>query len=357
MVDTGDLKSPDRMVVLVRVQSWVPPQALVGMSCFYQKATVITQEFLETAEDVFAFVRARQAAGEGCCLGVITDVSGGSARACGTVFAVTAQGHMAGYVSNGCVDADVVAQAQQALQQGTPRSLIYGAGSPFMDLQLPCGGTVKLLLDPAPAADTCADIAAALTDRQPVTARFDAQNGLTGGAQGTSRTGWTDGVFSACHIPRLHIITAGIGAPIFALARAASALSIPTIIASPDTHDAGAALAAGAKRHVALISPDTPVDLAPDRYTAMLLMFHAHDWEPLILARALGSDAFYIGALGSARTQGNRLETLADMGLSPIDIARVHGPIGVLPSARDSGTLAISTLAEIIGAYRALTPR
>ena len=84
-------------------------------------------------------------------------------------------------------------------------------------------------------------------------------------------------------------------------------------------------------------------------------MFHDRDWEIPLLKQALQGDAFYIGAVGSPRTQAKRLLELRDSGVSPSRAARVNGPIGVVPSLRDAPSLATSTLAEIIRDYENLS--
>jgi xanthine dehydrogenase accessory factor len=83
-------------------------------------------------------------------------------------------------------------------------------------------------------------------------------------------------------------------------------------------------------------------------------MFHDHDWEAALLKQALASDAFYIGALGSARAHDARCQSLLDLGLFAAQIERIHGPIGIIPSMHDASSLAISVLAEIISEYSCL---
>ena len=72
------------------------------------------------------------------------------------------------------------------------------------------------------------------------------------------------------------------------------------------------------------------------------------DWEYALLEQALKGNAFYIGAMGSARTHQDRCVMLKDKGISASDIERIHGPIGIIPTMRDANLLALSTLAEIV---------
>lgn len=94
----------------------------------------------------------------------------------------------------------------------------------------------------------------------------------------------------------------------------------------------------------------------PDPWTAVVSLFHDHDKEPAILARALQSDAFYVGAMGSARTARIRNDVLRhEMGLSDTAIERLRSPIGLVAPARDARMLATSVLAQILAEYQALT--
>jgi len=97
-----------------------------------------------------------------------------------------------------------------------------------------------------------------------------------------------------------------------------------------------------------LTNPAAPPAQNDDAYSAVILMFHDHDWEVALLTQVLSSEAFYIGAMGSERTNELRCAALAEAGVSAIDIARVQGPIGLIPSMRDANLLALSTLAEIV---------
>ena len=88
-------------------------------------------------------------------------------------------------------------------------------------------------------------------------------------------------------------------------------------------------------------------DSAIDADTAVLLLLHDIDKEEALLDRALRSDAFYIGALGSKRTHERRCERLLRRGYAPEQISRIKGPIGLFGPARTASTLAVSVLADI----------
>jgi xanthine dehydrogenase accessory factor len=299
--------------------------------------------------DVLSFAVARQAAGERCALVVVTATEGGAVRAPGALMAVTQAGARCGYVSGGCIDEDVALQAVETLEDNAPRRLVYGKGSPFMDIRLPCGGRIDLLALPDPDREVMAGGAETLLQRRQIRLGFSEAGLEPGHAAG-------EGAFIAAYRPKLSIRLAGRGRDPAALARIASAAGIAVALWSPEraTLDELAGLPGVRTRRL-----ETPAAIPPaadDRETAFLLMFHDPDWEPALLESALGGEAFYIGAVGSRATHARRCEGLRARGLSDAQIARIHGPVGLVPSLRDASMLAISALAEIVAAYHAQAP-
>ncbi len=99
--------------------------------------------------------------------------------------------------------------------------------------------------------------------------------------------------------------------------------------------------------------PDEAMDaLDPDRRTAVVALTHDPRIDDPALVAALGSDAFYLGALGSRKTQGARTERLAALGFSEESLARIHGPVGLPIGARTPEEIAVAVLAQVIGALR-----
>jgi xanthine dehydrogenase accessory factor len=82
-------------------------------------------------------------------------------------------------------------------------------------------------------------------------------------------------------------------------------------------------------------------------------MTHDPKIDDPALAAALRSEAFYIGSLGSKKTQAARRERLRAMGFSEADLARIHGPVGLPIGARSPGEIAVSILSQLVGALRA----
>lgn len=92
--------------------------------------------------------------------------------------------------------------------------------------------------------------------------------------------------------------------------------------------------------------------LALDYNTAVAVVSHDDKIDDIALAVAVESPAFYIGALGSRKTQESRRQRLTAEGLSTTSLARIHGPIGLPIKARSPAEIAVAILAEIVSEYR-----
>jgi xanthine dehydrogenase accessory factor len=94
--------------------------------------------------------------------------------------------------------------------------------------------------------------------------------------------------------------------------------------------------------------PDTALPpLNVDRYTAFVALTHDPKIDDPALLHALSRECFYIGALGSRKTHGRRVERLRGEGVSDADIARIHAPIGLDIGAVSPAEIAVSIMAQI----------
>ena len=89
-----------------------------------------------------------------------------------------------------------------------------------------------------------------------------------------------------------------------------------------------------------------------DRYTAFVALTHDPKIDDPALLHALSRDCFYIGALGSKKTHGKRVQRLKEAGLSDRDVARIHAPIGLPIGAVSPAEIAVAIMAEITQALR-----
>ncbi|MEN5080914.1 XdhC family protein [Bosea sp. TWI1241] len=106
---------------------------------------------------------------------------------------------------------------------------------------------------------------------------------------------------------------------------------------------------------VALLAewPEAALARVPlDAWTAFVALTHDPKIDDPGLQAALRSDCFYIGALGSRKTHGRRLERLAEAGFSAADTGRIHAPVGLDIGAVSPAEIALSVLGEIVAALR-----
>ncbi|HEV7325657.1 MAG TPA: XdhC family protein [Bosea sp. (in: a-proteobacteria)] len=99
--------------------------------------------------------------------------------------------------------------------------------------------------------------------------------------------------------------------------------------------------------------PEEALQKVPfDGYTAFVALTHDPKIDDPALIAALRSDCFYIGALGSRKTHGKRLERLAAAGFGEADVKRIHAPIGLDIGAVSPAEIALAILGEIVQGLR-----
>jgi xanthine dehydrogenase accessory factor len=148
----------------------------------------------------------------------------------------------------------------------------------------------------------------------------------------------------------LRLVVLGHGAEPLALLGIARAYGAETLLLSPQASliEAARELGMDADQLHTLGRSDR---LAVDPWTAVVTLFHDHDWEHDLLLQALELQPFFIGAMGSRKTHQGRRCRLLTAGGNPREIDRIVGPIGLISATRDPQTLAVSILAQVVQAY------
>jgi xanthine dehydrogenase accessory factor len=94
----------------------------------------------------------------GGVIAMITGIDGAFYRPLGALMAFPTSADPVGSLSSGCIEGDLALHAQQVAETDTPRTLLYGKGSSFVDIRLPCGSGIEVTLlpirDPAPLRAT-----------------------------------------------------------------------------------------------------------------------------------------------------------------------------------------------------------
>ena len=305
----------------------------------------------DLAADALALLAEGEAAGMGGALVTLTDADGGP-RAVGAHMAVLADGRWRGHLSGGCVEQAVAAEALDALAASEGRVLRLGEGSPLIDIRLPCGSGLTLWIGVAPPVGWAASVLDALAERRTVSARLRPDWAIDATPVAT---GWQAHAFHRLYRPPLRLLILGSGPEALATATLARAAGLETHLLAMRGELAERAAAAGLLYDSATtpVCPPERVDAA----TAVLCLTHEAEWDVPFLASALATPAVFVGALGSPRTHALRLEVLAGMGVAAADAARIRSPVGLVAGTRDSRSLAVSVLAELmaVAAERGLT--
>lgn len=157
--------------------------------------------------------------------------------------------------------------------------------------------------------------------------------------------------FATVHVPPAKLVLVGAVHISQTLAPMARALDYDVTVVDPRTAFATPERFAD----VRLIAewPDTALPrLGIDRWTAFCALTHDPKIDDPALRYALERGCFYVGALGSRKTHGKRVERLKAAGVPDEDMARIRAPIGLAIGAQSPAEIAVSILAEITGALR-----
>lgn len=271
-------------------------------------------------------------------IALILDVEGSSYRPVGAAMTFDTEGRWTGSLSSGCIERDINIHVQEARRTGLPKMLRYGRGSPFKDIELPCGGGLSILVLPRPDRSVLQWAAGQLLERKTANLAIRPSGRLVRHRRGS-------GDISIRILPELRFVIFGKGIEAKTFASTVKLLGYEVELFSPDT-ELGSDIVNLSSRYIP--SPRWPDGLDVDERTAVTLFFHDHDWEPPLLEAALRTPAFYIGAQGSLRAASKRRAALEALGVSKVGLSRLSQPFGLIPSVRDPRTMAVSVLADVL---------
>ena len=327
----------------------------------------------------------------------LVNTRGTTPRKEGAKMVVGEGGRVLGSVTiGGCVDAQVIEQSADVLDQNVPRLLELDLGDEeAWEIGLTCGGTIEVFLEPVsldkPGDETLvfsekARAHAEAGGRAVVMTRLDGDahgakllltdDGATEGSlgdpfldrrfaaeaqeamrAGKSRTLFLEGVRVFAEVSAPPTILAMVGAshvamPLVTMARA---LGFRTIVIDgrprfatrerfPDVDDLRIGIPSELVREVPLIAT-----------TALVLVAHDYKYDVPVLRHALGTPVGYIGLLGSSRRGAAILNLLREDGVAEEALTRVRVPIGLDLGAQSAAEIALSIMAEVLLVQRGAT--
>jgi xanthine dehydrogenase accessory factor len=287
-------------------------------------------------------LEAARAAGKPCAVATIVALDGGGPRPVGTQM-VIGDGVLSGFLSGGCLEADVAGHAEACLADGEPRRLVYGTGSPWPDIRLLCGARIDVMVERIDPNDSAVARLLALRDvRAPAIWISDGRRRVCALPTEVPQT-W-DGAFRRPFEPVPRLVVLGGDPTALAIAQLGAFAGFETTLVRPKGPDAAPPFAVAYSR-------DEPAEalaaIGLDPWTAVAVATHEAEADHAALTYALPSKAFYVGALGARRRAGDRLAWLRASGVSEGDIARLRTPIGLSIGGKAPWEVAISVLGEI----------
>jgi len=304
-----------------------------------------------------------RAAGERIAVATVVATRRSAPRPIGSKLAVSESGELAGSVSGGCVESEVVEAGREVLAGGEPRLLTFGISDDLaLSVGLPCGGEIDVWVsEPDPELlGHLADVAreerraVAFTDLDDGTERL-VPDGDDPVADDLIRGGHSKvvelhgrRVFADVFGPPPRLLVYGAVDTADALCAAARGLGWHTIVADARGRFATPERLPHAHEVIVAWPEETLAQVQPDHATAVVVLTHDDKFDIPMLIGTLTTDAYYIGALGSRRNQERRRGLLLEAGVDESALDRISGPAGLDIGAHTPAETAISMLAEIM---------
>lgn len=300
--------------------------------------------FFGYADDVRPALRIARLRGRAAVLATIVDLDGGGPRPVGAQMLITTDGTV-GFLSGGCIEADVVAHARACLADGQARRLVYGQGSPWRDIQLLCGARMEVLLEKLSPDDGAVETLLALdARRQPATWLSDGDRRQCHPPGAAPRDAW-QGAFAKVYEPAYRLIVVGHDPIALAMVELAARAGFLTSLIRPLGPRDPPPLP-GLDYHRGAVT-DAMRLLAPDPWTAIAVASHQPDLDREALIAALSSEAFYVGLLGARRRLPDTLAALKAANIPPDALKRLYAPVGLDIAGKAPWEVAISVLAQV----------
>ncbi|WP_417517571.1 XdhC family protein [Marinobacter sp.] len=283
---------------------------------------------------------------------------GSSPRPAGSWLAVSDSGQWSGSVSGGCLEEDLL---RRTAEEGTDYPVVVDYGitdNDRDDFRLPCGGSIRLLVEPlgnasgtnSVAIEHVRQLAESLKDRASVVRRVSLQGGI---ALELAAPGARPGVvFNGEELlhtlqPECRLLLIGAGEVARYVAEFATAADFAVTLCEPRE-----AFASGWGHDHLPLDRRLPDDLIAESFhdpcCGVLALAHDPRIDDMGLLAALQSRAFYIGAMGSVRTSEMRRARLASLGADGNALSRLRAPIGIDIPSKTPAEIAVSVVADLI---------
>jgi xanthine dehydrogenase accessory factor len=284
-------------------------------------------------------------------LATVVRTWGSSPRPPGSLMVIRDDGQVAGSLSGGCIEDDLIERTCRGeLASRLPQAVRYGqTAEESRRFGLPCGGSVQVVLEPLHAGSCLRELLAALEQRQRVERRLDMATGLVALAPAPEGAvvRFDGQQLRTMHGPSLRLLLIGGGQLSRCLAQMAVLLGYAVTVCEPREayHEGWDAIDGVTLSR--LMPDDVVLAMALDPHSAVVALTHDPKLDDLALMEALKTPAFYVGALGSRRSNEARRARLQQFGVTTQEAVRLRGPIGLNLGGRTPAEIALAVLAEL----------
>jgi len=297
-------------------------------------------------------------AGHSVAIATVVQTWGSAPRPVGSWLAVRDDGQVSGSVSGGCVEDDLIRRVQtEILTRAIPEMVVYGVSQQeAARFGLPCGGTLRLLVEPKPELAVLENLLTQISSHQITRRTVNIGTGISTLATGSRRDEFvcSDQEMQTTYGPRWRIVIIGAGQLSLYTADFALASDFEVIVIDPREE-----YTEGLNRDDLIFHKGMPddvlLDIGVDPHTAIVALTHDPKLDDMALMEALKSPAFYVGALGSRKNTQKRKERLLEFDLSQEQVDKLHGPVGLYIGALTPPEIAVSILAEVIAVKYGIT--
>ena len=289
--------------------------------------------------------------GQSVAIATVVQTWGSAPRPVGSWLAIRADGQVAGSVSGGCVEDDLIRRVQtEILTRNTPEMVVYGVTQQeAARFGLPCGGTLRLLVEPKPELAVLEKLLESISSHQITRRSVSLSTGKSTLTLGDRSDEFvcTEQEMQTTYGPRWRMVIIGAGQLSLYTADFALASDFEVIVIDPREE-----YSEGLNRTDITFSKGMPDDvlleIGVDSHTAVVALTHDPKLDDMALMEALKSPAFYVGALGSRKNTQKRKERLLEFDVSQEQVEKLHGPVGLYIGALTPPEIAVSILAEVI---------
>jgi len=282
----------------------------------------------------------------------VANTWGSSPRPPGSLMAIRDDGAVVGSVSGGCIEDDLIHRIKTEDFPKFPQLANYGRDAEeARQFKLPCGGSMRLVLEPLHESRAIQDLLDKLALGGIVTRNLNLKTGEATVTNTSKRDVFscTETTFKQIFGPRFRLLIIGTGQISSLLAEIAISLEIAVTVCEPriEYHEQWTVDEA---ELVSTMPDDIVISMQVDKRTAIVALTHDPKLDDLALIEALRSPAFYVAALGSHKSNQNRRERLRDFDLSKEQVSKLHGPAGLSIGSKVPAEIAVSIAAELIAA-------